>query len=264
MSGRTAFGRHRFCETAKIDRRAPKSRWRYESSKPLPPREEAVADQNLDRSGDRKPADAEPPSQLRFTVDARPRLTPRKILSKPIEELEVERPRGQIEALLLSRSPSHAVDWTIRLGEVECQEARSLPLNLHGLKGPELFRAVYVSRDRLAAWRAGAPDRIRWIVISSHGIPYWARGWRHRDSVPDHGRRGTSRCCMAMTTLPCFVADADPSGEGSGPRPAHVRHVWLLTQGETRKTKRVWLFTEFISRGLAAYAPLLAGLSSGD
>ena len=34
----------------------------------------------------------------------------------------------------------------------------------------------------------------------------------------------------------------------------------LLTQGETRKTKRVRLFTEFVSRSLAAYAPLLAGL----
>ncbi len=37
--------------------------------------------------------------------------------------------------------------------------------------------------------------------------------------------------------------------------------LWLLTQGETRKTKRVQLFTEFVSRRLTAYAPLLAGLS---
>ncbi len=36
--------------------------------------------------------------------------------------------------------------------------------------------------------------------------------------------------------------------------------LWLLTHGETRKTKRVQLFTEFVSRRLAAYAPLLAGL----
>src|SRR6266404_9360168 len=48
------------------------------------------------------------------------------------------------------------------------------PLNLHGLKGPELFGGVYMSCDRLAAWRAGAPDPIRWIVISIHGIPDWA------------------------------------------------------------------------------------------
>ena len=43
------------------------------------------------------------------------------------------------------------------------------PLNLHGLKGPELFGGVYISRNRLAAWRAGAPDPMRWIVISMHG-----------------------------------------------------------------------------------------------
>jgi len=40
--------------------------------------------------------------------------------------------------------------------------------------------------------------------------------------------------------------------------------LWLLTQGETRKTKRVRLFTEFVSRRFAAYAPLLAGLSSSS
>jgi len=38
--------------------------------------------------------------------------------------------------------------------------------------------------------------------------------------------------------------------------------LWLLTQGETHKTKRVRLFTEFVSRRLAAYAPLLAGLDA--
>jgi hypothetical protein len=37
--------------------------------------------------------------------------------------------------------------------------------------------------------------------------------------------------------------------------------LWLLTQGETRKTKRVRLFTDFLSRRLAAHASLLAGLA---
>ena len=53
-------------------------------------------------------------------------------------------------------------------------DRKSLPLNLHGLKGPEVFGGVYMSCDRLAAWRAGAPGPIRWIVISIHGIPDWA------------------------------------------------------------------------------------------
>src|ERR1700728_3197697 len=54
-------------------------------------------------------------------------------------------------------------------------DRKTLPLNLHGVKGPELFGGVYISRDLLAAWRAGAADRIRWIVISQNGISDWAR-----------------------------------------------------------------------------------------
>src|ERR1700733_7629386 len=50
-----------------------------------------------------------------------------------------------------------------------------LPLNLHGLKGPELFGGVYMSRDLLTSWRAGKAERIRWIVISQNGISDWAR-----------------------------------------------------------------------------------------
>ena len=85
MSRRAALGRHGFRKAAKMGRRASKSRWRYESSKPLPSRQEAVADQNLNCPGHRESADAEPPSQLRFTVDAGAGLPPRKILSKPIK-----------------------------------------------------------------------------------------------------------------------------------------------------------------------------------
>ena len=42
-------------------------------------------------------------------------------------------------------------------------DRNTLPLNLHGLKGPELFGGVYMSREVLAAWRAGASDPLRWI-----------------------------------------------------------------------------------------------------
>ena len=67
---------------------------------------------------------------------------------------------------------------------------------------------------------------------------------------------------LGMTTLPCFVGDADPLLARAPGADLHMYGtLWLLTQGETRKTKRVRLFTEFISRRLAAYAPLLAGLS---
>jgi DNA-binding transcriptional LysR family regulator len=147
-------------------------------------------------------------------------------------------------------------------------DRKTLPLNLHGLKGPELFGGVYISRDRLAAWRSGAPDPIRWIVISSHGIPDWAsEGEVRTAAVPFRTTDGEAQIAavrqgLGMTTLPCFVGDADHLLARAPGTPLHMYGtLWLLTQGETRKTKRVRLFTEFVSHRLAAYAPLLAGLS---
>jgi len=148
-------------------------------------------------------------------------------------------------------------------------DRKTLPLNLHGLKGPELFGGVYISRDRLAAWRAGASDPIRWIVISMHGVPDWASEGEIRTAgVPfritdAEAQIAAVRQGFGMTTLPCFVGDADPLLVRVPGADLHLYGtVWLLTQGETSKTKRVRLFTEFASRKLAAYAPLLAGLSA--
>jgi DNA-binding transcriptional LysR family regulator len=147
-------------------------------------------------------------------------------------------------------------------------DRKALPLNLHGVKGPDLFGGLYMSRDRLIAWRAGAPDPIRWIVMEDHGLPDWAREGEVRiTGVPfrtsdAEAQIAAARQGIGITKLPCFVGDADPllvRAPGDNPRMSAT--LWLLTQGETRKTKRVRLFIDFISRRLAAYAPLLAGLS---
>src|SRR5579872_4847427 len=83
-------------------------------------------------------------------------------------------PEVEIEILAsgeLANLTNREADVAIRV----VYDRNTLPLNLHGLKGPELFGGVYMSRDLLATSRAGAPDPIRWIVISIHGIPDWAR-----------------------------------------------------------------------------------------
>jgi DNA-binding transcriptional LysR family regulator len=149
-------------------------------------------------------------------------------------------------------------------------DRNTLPLNLHGLKGPELFGAVYMSRNLLAAWRAGAPDPIRRIITNGYD-PDWARGGEvSATEVPfrttdEEAQVAAVRQGLGMTTLPCFVGDAEPLLVRTPGTGLH-RHgtLWLLTQGETRKTKRVRLFTEFVSRRLARYEPLLAGLSSSS
>jgi DNA-binding transcriptional LysR family regulator len=151
-------------------------------------------------------------------------------------------------------------------------DRKTLPLNLHGLMGPELASGVYLSRDLLAAWRAGAQSLIRPIVINDHGIPDWARKGEVRTTevpfrTPDaEAQIAAVRQGLGLTRLPCFVGDSDPQlVRAPGIQPRLNGALWLLTHGETRKTKRVRLFIECVSRRLAAYAPLLAGLSvSGD
>src|SRR5260370_19391008 len=54
-------------------------------------------------------------------------------------------------------------------------DRNTLPLNLHGLKGPALFGGVSMSRDRLTPWRPGPPDPTRRIVLRTAGIPDWTR-----------------------------------------------------------------------------------------
>lgn len=56
-----------------------------------------------------------------------------------------------------------------------------------------------------------------------------------------------------MTILPCFIGDAAPMLVRVPDTDLHMYGtVWLVTQGETRKTERLRLFTEFVFHRLAA------------
>jgi len=63
------------------------------------------------------------------------------------------------------------------------------------------------------AWRAGAPDRIRWIVKKKHGIPDWAReGEVPTAEVPLGTTDAAARIVavrqgLGTTTLACVVGD---------------------------------------------------------
>ena len=174
-------------------------------------------------------------------------------------------------ALLTSDEP---VNLTNREADVALRvvyDRDKLPPNLHGRQGPELFGGVYVSCDLLAAWRAGKVERVRWIVKDNIGVG----GWAHVGDVPAadvpfrvagaDAQMAALHAGVGITTLPCFVGDADPllaRVPGTGLR--HHGTLWLLTQGETRRTKRVRLFIEFVADRLAGFAPLLAGQAGSD
>ena len=143
----------------------------------------------------------------------------------------------------------------------------TLPPNLHGSKGPELFGSVYISQELLDASQTGSTNPVRWILRDNHGIPDWAQvSGLIIGAVPFKTNDAESQMVavqqgVGITALSCFVGDADPRLVRVPGTTLHLHGcVWVLTQGETRKTKRVRLFVEFMIRSLAAKAGLLAGL----
>ena len=135
--------------------------------------------------------------------------------------------------------------------------------------------------------RGASPEqgRVRWCAIravtrSVSDFPFrvgkqvfWIfRSFRHVDHHQyepgrlvrrrgsKHRRTKKIGCAAALSqSLRPRSNGNDAQGNGADTDLQLYGPVWLLTQGETRKTKRVRLFTEFLSRRLEAYAPLLAG-----
>jgi len=168
-------------------------------------------------------------------------------------------------------SSDDPVNLTNRQADVALRvvyDRSSLPLNLHALKGPALFGGVYISRALLDDWKSGEPRPVRWILKEFDGIPDWARAGDIPIADPPvrtveaGAHLAALHERMGMTTLPCFVGDTDSRlARVPGSRLNEHDTLWLLTQGETRKTRRVRLLIEFMSRKLSGYAPLLAGLA---
>ena len=70
---------------------------------------------------------------------------------------------------------------------------------------------------------------------------------------------------LGLAALPCFVGDADPSlTRAPGAQLRTHGTLWLLAQGETRKTGRVRAFIDFMGGRLAAHAALLGGARPAD
>ena len=187
------------------------------------------------------------------------------LLMPDFSEFARRHPEVELEILSLDEP----VNLTNREADVAIRvvyDRNKLPPNLHGLKGPQLFGAVYISRDLLAAWRAGKHHRVRWIVKNNIGVSDWTLDSEVRPAeVPFRTTTADAQIVavrqgVGMTALPCFVGDAEPLLTRVPGSKVHMHGtLWLLTQGETRKTKRVRLFIDYLSRRLATYTRLLAG-----
>jgi DNA-binding transcriptional LysR family regulator len=207
--------------------------------------------------------------RLRATM---PQVVASHLLMREFIEFAQLYPEVDLEVL----SSDNPVNLTNRDADVAIRvvyDRDALPQNLHGVQGPELSSGVYISRDLLTEVQSDRGKPVRWIIKNQYGHPEWT----HQGSVPvsETMFRTTDAAAqiaavqggLGITLLPCFVGDADPSlTRVPGSRLNVNGTLWILTQGETRKTKRVRLLVDFLSRKLAAHAPLLAGstYSSGE
>ena len=177
-----------------------------------------------------------------------------------------------VEVELLASS--EAVNLTNREADVAIRvvyDRSALPPNLHGIAGPAVAGGIYLSRDLLANWRAGGVELMRWVVQNHIGVPDWAGGIAISvgggpfSTTDAEAQIVAVRNGLGVATLPCSVGDADPflARAPGAPLKTHGT-IWLLTQGETRKSGRVRAFTGFMAERLAAHAPLLAGARPAD
>ncbi|PRD43734.1 LysR family transcriptional regulator [Phyllobacterium phragmitis] len=143
----------------------------------------------------------------------------------------------------------------------------SPPENLYGTELCEFHMGFYIARD-LACSRSLTPA---WLLGANEAVP--------TDWAPDAGIKMASvpirfaemrsqleavRAGMGISALPCFLGDADPLlARVPGGPVTHIGDIWLLTHGDTRRTKRVRLLCDDIRSAMQGFAGRLAGRFEG-
>jgi DNA-binding transcriptional LysR family regulator len=175
----------------------------------------------------------------------------------------------EIELTILSSEAK--VNLTNREADVAIRvvfDRATLPLNLHGLRGPELTTGIYLACSLLAQWSAGALNQVRWVTKGTSQVPDYATcgdipivGVFRAAETATH--LSALKHGLGMGMLPTFVGEAEPElVQAPGTRVGSHGTLWILSHGETRRTKRVRLFIDFMAMRLAAYQPQLALQSS--
>nr|WP_245206696.1 MULTISPECIES: LysR family transcriptional regulator [unclassified Rhizobium] len=139
----------------------------------------------------------------------------------------------------------------------------SPPENLYGKKLCEFHTGFYIARN-LAAPRSIPPA---WLLGSNETVP---TDWEPEVGIkmaPMPIRFAEMRsqleaalAGMGISALPCFLGDVDPLlVRVPGAPVTHIGDVWLLTHGDTRRTKRVRLLCDEVCNAMRGFAERLAG-----
>ncbi|MVO17871.1 LysR family transcriptional regulator [Rhodobacteraceae bacterium CY05] len=163
-----------------------------------------------------------------------------------------------------------AVNLTTRQADLAIRlvyDQLTLPQHLFGTRLQNVHRSVYISRELQNRILNNSQSSARWILKEEDGpAPSWAANAELETGGPPinvsdmASQLSAVRAGMGVTILPCFVGDLDRSlARAPGSINKYYGTLWVLTHGETRKTKRVRLFSEFIKARIAVYSALLSG-----
>ncbi len=189
------------------------------------------------------------------------------LLMPDIAEFCARHPEIELQ-LLTSFEP---VNLTKRQADIAIRlvyDRKTLPPHLFGVRLHDVYRGVYLSRDLLAKTIAHPECEVKWLLKSEDGA---APDWAVPDQIKTAGTAveftemqtqiAATKASMGLAVMPCFIGDRDPDlVRALGSQTRLYGTLWLLMHGETRKTKRVRLFVEFMRGRLVRNADLLAGL----
>ncbi|WP_296950337.1 LysR family transcriptional regulator [uncultured Massilia sp.] len=139
------------------------------------------------------------------------------------------------------------------------------PDNLYGKRLCAFRVAFYASR---ALVDARSPAPVAWLLGRDEVVPAdWTPGGGMTMAATPvrftemRSQFEAARAGMGVSLLPCFLGDADPAlVRVAGGPVRHVGDVWLLTHGDTRRTKRVRLLCDAVSTFIRENADRLAGV----
>ena len=162
------------------------------------------------------------------------------------------------------------VNLTMRQADVAIRlvyDQMALPQHLIGSRLQDVFRGVYIAASRVDPVQRDDLSDVRWILKQEDGaVPDWAviPGLDAKSPpviVSDlSSQLAAAKAEMGVTILPCFIGDTDPLlVRFPGSVTEYYGTIWLLTLDETRKTRRIRVFAEFIKSRLGAHGDVLAG-----
>ena len=188
-----------------------------------------------------------------------------KLLLPELKAFQNRHPDIRIELI----SSYSALSLTTREADIAFRATNAPPLNSIGKRIGKMVFAIYGSRQILEDHLAGKPIPTITRIGDGRTLPDWIKNGY--SDTPSTLRNDSIEVAITATrlgfgaaALPCFYADSDPDLCRLPNSPVNRgTDLWMLTHSDLRRTARMRLFRDFISKRLGQKIDLLEGRALG-